>query len=181
MKSILLVAVLGLVLTAPAQALAASNDAVHHRHARSSGPQHARSSSAQHARSSGAQHAHSSGAQHVNDHGKLRFHTAGATVIVDEGPVSGSIPGHAIVHFAYNGSPNVTARFAIHAKGGVLYGKARCKLHNPTSPVPSYSGALQITGGSGRYAHAHGSGEMYGLFYRHGYALVVHANGTLRR
>jgi hypothetical protein len=34
--------------------------------------------------------------------------------------------------------------------------------------------------GSGRYARASGSGELFGVFHRHGYALVVQAIGRLR-
>lgn len=116
----------------------------------------------------------------VRDEGRLRFLSDDATRIVDEGPVHGTIPGRARVSFTYDGSPNVSARFTIRGAGGSLTGKARCRLHNPTSPAPSFRGALQITGGSGRYAHAHGSGELFGVFYRHGYGLVVQAIGRLR-
>jgi hypothetical protein len=119
-------------------------------------------------------------AMRVRDEGHLRFVTDDATLIVDEGAVSGTLPGRARVYFTYNGSPNVSARFAIHTAGGSIDGSARCRLHNPNSPTPSFRGALQITGGSGRYAHASGSGELFGVFHRHGYGLVVQAIGRLR-
>ena len=124
--------------------------------------------------------AHTARVVSVRDEGHLRFVDANATVIVDEGSVSGTLPGRARVNFTYNGSPTVTARFAIRTSGGTLYGRASCRLHNPTSPAPSFRGALQITGGSGRYAHARGSGELFGVFHRRGYALVVQAIGRLR-
>jgi hypothetical protein len=116
----------------------------------------------------------------VRDEGHLRFGGDSATTIFDHGALSGTIPGQARVAFVYNGSPNVTARFTIYAVGGSIYGQAKCRLHDPASPTPSFRGALAITGGSGRYAHAHGSGELYGVFYRHGYGLNVQARGTLR-
>ena len=116
----------------------------------------------------------------VRDEGHMHFVSAEATLIVDEGAMSGTIPGRARVYFTYNGSPNVTARFAIHAAGGTIDGRASCRLHNPSSPTPSFRGALQIVGGSGRYAHARGSGELFGVFHRHGYGLVVQAIGRLR-
>lgn len=115
----------------------------------------------------------------VSDRGKLRYRSVAATSILDEGPLSGTLPGRARVDFLYDGSPNVTARFTIYAAGGSIYGQARCRLHNPASPTPSFKGALQITGGSGRYSHAGGSGELYGVFYRRGYGLSVQATGEL--
>jgi hypothetical protein len=123
--------------------------------------------------------AHSSRTFKVSDRGKLRYRSVAATSILDEGALSGTIPGHARVDFLYDGSPNVTARFTIYAAGGSIDGQAHCRLHNPASPTPSFKGALQITGGSGRYSHAAGSGELYGVFYRRGYGLSVQATGEL--
>lgn len=124
--------------------------------------------------------AHLARAIRVRDEGHLGYRGDNATTIVDEGGVRGTIPGRARVWFVYNGSPEVSARFTIWARGGWLSGSAHCRLHNPTSHVPSFRGALRITGGGGRYAHARGSGELFGLFYRHGYGLVVQAIGSLR-
>lgn len=125
-------------------------------------------------------YAHASRALGVRDEGHLRFRTDSATSIVDEGSLTGTLAGKGRVNFAYNGSPNVTARFTIYTAGGSIYGQANCHLHNPESPTPSFRGALSITGGSGRYAHAHGSGELFGVFYRHGYGLSVQARGSMR-
>lgn len=116
----------------------------------------------------------------VRDEGRMRFVSAEATLIVDEGPVSGTIPGRTRVYFTYNGSPSVSASFTIRSAGGSLRGRARGRLSNPASPAPSFRGALQIVGGSGRYARARGNGELFGVFYRHGYGLVVQAIGRLR-
>jgi hypothetical protein len=115
----------------------------------------------------------------VRDEGSLRFASDEATSIVDEGRLSGTLPGSGRVYFAYNGSPNVTAHFTIRTAGGTLDGSAKCRLNNPNSPTPSFRGALAIVGGSGRYAHARGSGELFGVFHRRGYGLVVQAIGKL--
>ncbi len=116
----------------------------------------------------------------VRDEGRLHYVSDDATLIVDEGSLSGTLPGRSRVYFTYNGSPKVSARFVIHATGGSIQGRASCLLHNPNSPTPSFRGALQIVGGSGRYAHARGSGELFGVFHRRGYGLVVQAIGKLR-
>ncbi len=115
----------------------------------------------------------------VRDEGSLRFASDEATLIVDEGRLSGTLPGSGRVYFTYNGSPNVTARFTIHTAGGTVDGTAKCRLNNPNSPTPSFRGALVIVGGSGRYAHARGNGELFGVFQRRGYGLIVQAIGKL--
>ncbi len=115
----------------------------------------------------------------VRDEGSLRFASDEATQIVDEGSLSGTLPGSGRVYFTYNGSPAVTARFTIHTADGTIDGIAKCRLNNPNSPTPSFRGALAIAGGSGRYARARGSGELFGVFHRRGYELIVEAIGKL--
>lgn len=115
----------------------------------------------------------------VREEGSLRFASDEATQIVDEGGLSGTLPGSGRVYFTYNGSPNVTARFTIRTASGTIDGTAKCRMNNPNSPTPSFRGALVIVGGSGRYARARGSGELFGVFHRRGYGLVVQAIGKL--
>ena len=70
--------------------------------------------------------AHTTG---VRDEGSLRFLSDEATSIVDEGSLSGTLPGSGRVYFAYNGNPSVSARFTIRARGGNVYGTAKCRLN----------------------------------------------------
>jgi hypothetical protein len=118
----------------------------------------------------------------VRDEGKLRFITSSGSEIIDEGPATGTVPGKVKVHFIYNGNPTVSASFTIYGHAGSISGKAKGNLSNPTSPEPSFRGAFSITGGSGRYAHIHGTGELFGVFTRRGrnkYGLVVQTVGKL--
>ena len=115
----------------------------------------------------------------VHDEGKLRFIVSDGSELLDEGPAQGTFPGKLRVHFIYNGEPAVSARFTISGHGASISGKAKGTLSNPTSPEPSFRGALTITGGTGRYAHIHGSGELFGVFTRRGYAMVVQTIGKL--
>lgn len=118
----------------------------------------------------------------VRDEGKLRFVTSSGSEIIDEGPASGSVPGKVRLHFIYNGNPTVSASFTIYGHGGSISGKAKGNLSNPTSPDPSFRGAFSITGGSGRYVHIRGSGELFGVFDRRGrnkYGIVVQTIGKL--
>jgi hypothetical protein len=116
----------------------------------------------------------------VRDNGYLRFVTSSGSQLIDEGVVRGTLPGKARVHFTYNGNPSVRASFVISGPGWSLRGAATCRLSNPNSTAPSFRGSLTLSGGSGRYAHARGTGELFGVFYRRSYALSVQAIGKLR-
>lgn len=123
--------------------------------------------------------AHSAHTIQVKDEAKLHFvHSSGSTLI-DEGPATGTIPGMVRIRFTYNGSPNVSATFTVSGHSGSLSVQASGKLSSPTNPKPSFTGTMRVTGGSGRYTHAHGSGHLYGVFNRRTYALTVQTTGTI--
>lgn len=115
----------------------------------------------------------------VKDEGRLRLVKASGSLLIDEGPATGTIPGKVRVRFTYNGNPSVSAQITIYGHAGTILGHGSGRLSSPTSPSPSFKGALTITGGSGRYAHASGSGEMFGVFYRRSYAITVQTRGAL--
>jgi hypothetical protein len=115
----------------------------------------------------------------VRDEGYLRFHSSWGSLLVNEGNLHGVLPGWGRVRFRYDGSPIVTASFTITGNGWSLQGSATCRMSNPSSLAPSFRGHLTLTGGRGRYAHAHGSGELFGVFYRRNYALDAQAVGQL--
>jgi hypothetical protein len=115
----------------------------------------------------------------VHDEAHLHLIRSSGSLLIDEGRAAGTLPGTVLLQFTYDGSPTVGARFTIRGAGWAIQARGQSKLSNPTSPSPSFSGSLTITGGSGRYAHAHGSGELYGVFYRRSYGLTVQAIGKL--
>jgi hypothetical protein len=128
---------------------------------------------------SGDSLAHAARAVSVKDEGRLHLVKSSGSLLIDEGTASGSFPGRSLVRFTYNGSPSVTAQITIYGHFGNIQARAAGQLSSPTSPSPSFRGTLTISGGSGRYAHASGSGHLYGIFYRRSYAMVVQTEGTL--
>jgi len=116
----------------------------------------------------------------IRDEGRLHFIKSSGSQLIDEGRSTGTIPGNVRVRFTYNGNPVVTAQFTIYGRYGTINGRAHGRLSNPTSTSPSLRGSLSITGGSRRYAHVSGSGELFGVFYRRSYGLTVQAIATLR-
>jgi hypothetical protein len=115
----------------------------------------------------------------VRDQGRLHYVKSSGSVIIDEGRAGGTFPGWVKVRFTYDGEPTVAARFTISGNGGSISARGTARLSSPTSPSPSFRGTMTITGGSGRYAHAHGRGELYGVYYRRSYGLTVQAIGKL--
>jgi hypothetical protein len=115
----------------------------------------------------------------IHDEGHLAFVHSSGSLVFDEGRVSGTFPGSVKVRFLYNGEPQVSASFTISGSGGSISAKGAGTLSSPTSPNPSFKGRMIVTGGTGRYAHIHGDGELFGVFSRRSYALTVQAVGKL--
>lgn len=80
------------------------------------------------------------------------------------------------VHFEVGATLKGT--FTIYIKGGTIKGHGEATPHG-AGVVESFAGSLIATGGSGRYAHAHGRAGLYGTFNRNSYALTVQTTGTL--
>lgn len=127
----------------------------------------------------GAPKARAARSLNVRDEGHLRFIRSSGSELLDEGRAAGTFPGWVKVRFTYNGEPTVSARFTIYGAGGSISARGSGRLSNPVSPSPSFRGHLLVTGGSGRYAHVHGLGELFGVFYRRSYGLTVQATGKL--
>lgn len=115
----------------------------------------------------------------VKDEGNLHLVKSSGSTLIDEGPAHGTIAGKVRIQFVYNGNPTVSSQITIYGHSGTIQAHASGRLSSPTSPAPSFSGTLTIAGGTGSYAHAHGSGKLYGVFYRRSYAITVQTQGTL--
>jgi hypothetical protein len=114
----------------------------------------------------------------VKDEGHL--HLAGkpaGSLIVEEGTVSGTLPG--TVKVCFDVGATVTAQFTIYARGGgTVSGRGSGALHS-TSLYSTFGGKLFVTSGTGRFKHARGTGGMYGAINRKTDALTVQTIGNL--
>jgi len=115
----------------------------------------------------------------VCDEGHLHFVKGAGSQIIDEGRVAGTFPGWVRARFTYNGEPTVTAAITIAGSGGTISARGSGRLSSPVAASPSFRGHMHATGGSGRYAHVHGGGELFGVFHRRSYGLLVQAIGRL--
>jgi len=129
----------------------------------------------------GASNAHAARSLSVKDEGSLHLIKSSGSALIDEGKAHGTLPGTVKIRFIYNGDPTVTAQITIYPHGGgAINASGSGHLSSPNSATPSFKGAMRITGGSGRYSHAHGDGAIYGIFHRRSYAITVQTEGTLQ-
>lgn len=98
------------------------------------------------------------------------------TVVFEEGAASGALPGHMRAQLEVGSV--FTGTCTIYTSGGTITGHGRATPHG-SGRYQSFSGTLTITGGSGRYAHAHGRTGLYGTFDRRTFALVIQTSGRI--
>jgi hypothetical protein len=116
------------------------------------------------------------GSVDATDTAHLHYVRSSGSLLFEEGSVSGTLPGS--MHVDCNIGSSVTASFTIYARGGTIKGRGSAVPHG-SGIYESFAGSLVATGGTGRYAHAHGRAGFYGLFNRKTYALTVQTTGKL--
>jgi hypothetical protein len=112
----------------------------------------------------------------VDDTGDLHLLNATGAILSEAGPVSGTLSGTTKVRLEVG--ENVTASFTIYAHGGSITGHGIAALHS-SGRYSSFGGTLSVKQGTGRYAHAHGAGKLYGVIDRRTDNLTVQTTGTL--
>ncbi len=120
--------------------------------------------------------AHSARVLKARDTAHLHYvHTSGS-LLIDEGSASGTLPGR--MRANVNVGATLSGTFTMYLHGGTITGHGSATPHG-SGRYESYSGSLTVTGGTGKYRHAHGHAGLYGSFDRESYALVVQTTGTL--
>jgi hypothetical protein len=120
--------------------------------------------------------AHASHTLSGTETGRLHLIRASGSHLFEQGPASGPLPGY--VKADLNIGATFTGGFAIYTRSGTIRGHGRATPHG-SGRYESFGGSGAITGGSGRYAHAHAHVGFYGTFDRRTYAVVIQAVGTL--
>jgi hypothetical protein len=113
----------------------------------------------------------------ANDEGRLRLVGESGADLIEEGPVTGTLPGSVRVSFSIG--PTVTATFTLYPRGGgSISGRGSGALHS-SGRYASFGGTMTVSSGTARYRHARGTGGFYGTINRRTYAVVVQTRGTL--
>jgi hypothetical protein len=101
--------------------------------------------------------------------------------LIEEGNAEGTLKGRVKIDLDLEVErDSATSQFAIYLPGGDLLGHANGKATIGKEGWESFGGEMQIDHGTGRYAHASGSGKMYGALSRRTYILIVQVIGTAR-
>jgi hypothetical protein len=132
------------------------------------------------ARANTSHPAHLSASLRVDDTAHLHYVKEADAQLIDEGPATGTV--HGTVRVGFNVGATVAASFAIYTHEGAILGHGTGTLHknsNPSDIYLSFGGTLTVTHGTGRYAHAHGTGGFYGTIDRKNYAVTIQTTGTL--
>lgn len=125
---------------------------------------------------SNAPQAHMAGVARVTDAAKLRYIRHVGSQLLEEGAAQGTLPGSMRAHC--NLGSTFTATFTIYTHDGTIDGRGTATPHG-SGLYESFAGTLIVTGGTGRYTHAHGRAGLYGTFDRRTYALLVQTTGSL--
>jgi hypothetical protein len=110
--------------------------------------------------------AKAAGTQSLSISGTLRITKAAGFVVEASGPVTGTLHGTLSARFLLLGTSRIKVTFTGYPKGGSISGGGTGTYHI-AGPVATFRGVATLTGGSGTYAHASGSG--------------IQATGTLNR
>lgn len=128
----------------------------------------------------GAQSPAANAARTVNatDTAHLHYNAAGSegATLLEEGLAKGTLPGRMRAHLTIEAT--FSGSFVLYTSVGSIKGRGSAKPSG-SGRYESFRGSLTVTGGTGRYAHAHGRAGLYGVFDRKTYGLTVQTTGHL--
>jgi hypothetical protein len=120
--------------------------------------------------------AHAAHTLNITDTAKLHYTGGSGSLLHEAGSATGTLPGSMKAECDIGAV--LSTNFTISAAGGTITGHGTATPHG-SGTYESFAGTIVATGGTGRYAHAHGRGGLYGTFDRKTYALTVQTTGKL--
>jgi len=117
----------------------------------------------------------------VSDHARLHGVGAYGNTLIEEGRVEGTLQGRVKVRLNIEvENRTATSRFTFYLRGGNVVGHASGRATTGEEGWESFGGEMWLDHGTGRYAHASGSGRMYGALNRNSDVLIVQVMGRAR-
>jgi hypothetical protein len=123
--------------------------------------------------------AEAAGSLSVNDSAHLHLVHASGPTLFEEGRGAGTLPGTVKATLTLKGATATSACTIEVRGGGSITGGGAGTLHEGHGGYESFAGELTVTHGSGRYAHASGTGKIYGTIDRVNDDAVVQVIGVL--
>jgi hypothetical protein len=112
----------------------------------------------------------------ATDTAKLHYVSAAGSELLEQGKTTGTIPGSMRAQVEIGAT--ISGNFTIYTRGGSIKGHGVASPHGG-GIYESFAGSVVVTGGTGRFVHAHGHTGLYGTFDRNTYALTIQTTGTL--
>jgi hypothetical protein len=106
----------------------------------------------------------------------LHYVTAKGSYLIEEGSASGPLAG--IVKARIRVTAEISGSFTFYPRGGSITGRGVGVLHE-SGVYASFGGSVTVLGGSGRFAHAHGTGGFYGVYDRRTLGVTIQTTGNL--
>jgi hypothetical protein len=114
----------------------------------------------------------------ATDTGHLKYNAkeSEGSTLVEEGAASGKLPGRMRARLKVEGT--FSGSFVLSTAGGTIKG------HGTATPsgsgrYESFRGSLVVSGGTGRYVHAHGRAGLYGVYDRITHGITVQTTGSI--
>jgi hypothetical protein len=127
-----------------------------------------------------APNAHAARTLDLKDDASLSLSNKKGFELKESGKASGSLPGTIYIQLKVASERSVTAKIQVYPSGGTLDATASGSYRVVSSSTASFSGKLNITGGSGRYSKAKGSGLSFsGTVHRPGDSVAVRVSGNM--
>lgn len=115
----------------------------------------------------------------LHEKGQLHLISHHNEVLQEQGSGTGTLSGHITVQLtlAYT---QASLKFTAYTSGGTIVGTGEGSTY-AAGPVAHFTGTANITGGSGKYAHASGNGiKLKGTLVKRTYSFTVEVEGKMR-
>lgn len=110
-------------------------------------------------------------------HLQLNRRASSGEVLIEEGNATGQLPGRVKARFIFG--ETISVQVTIYPmRGGSISAKGQERVHY-SNRYASFGGSISVTGGTGPYRHAGGSGGFYGVVDRRSDASTVQTTGKL--
>jgi hypothetical protein len=116
----------------------------------------------------------------LNDSANLVQNNKKGTELKESGNAKGTLGGRIYIQLRLASQKTVTAKIQVYPSGGSLNATASATYRLVTSSNASFSGTMNITGGSGRYSKAKGSKLSFsGSVHRPSNSVSVRVSGKV--
>jgi hypothetical protein len=124
-------------------------------------------------------HAKAARSLNLSDSAKLHLQNKHGLVLKEAGNAKGTLSGPLYLQLNVTSTRSVTAQIQVYPHGGSIKGNASAN-YTVQGATAAFSGSMNVTGGSGRYSKAHGSGLKFsGTIKRSNDAVTVRVSGKL--